>query len=681
MFVCPQCQFENPDNHKFCQKCGTSLTELVCPGCEAVVSVEEAYCPHCGTLSGVIWQAIATSSADAPPLQLFEDNSSATATSELPDTEPDRPAPVATAPELPDCYLDAQHRYQLLEPLAAAPEGLTELQFRVLDRRPFQSSVLHLLYHQHLQGTAPEPGEQKIPAIAQSYLALEADLYPVIPQIHDVWEQEGRVVMLLEDRQDFPLLKDFWNAPDILPLQLLYWMHEMTRLWETLHPRKLAESLLEVSNLHLDEDQVICLQRLYPDVLETPPTLQDLGHLWLVLFDKSAQPANQTLQSLCDNMAIGEIATLETLKSQLDAIAIDLQNRDSTFQLNDEPFALSEISESSGLSGSDVMPSSEPIPNPSPEPSLPPLKESSEPLYVQVNEVDEDFSSEGDDIPTVVLPMKLISIEDAGRSDVGLQREHNEDFFSIQTEISKVESLGGRTLQFKGLYILCDGMGGHAGGEVASAMAVDTLKQYFQEHWGDRLPEEADIRNAILHANEVIFKQNQDSDRSGVGRMGTTLVMVLIQDTKAVVAHVGDSRLYRFSRRRGLEQVTTDHEVGQREIQRGVEEAIAYARPDAYQLTQALGPRDQNFINPDVQFIELSEDLLLLLCSDGLSDNDLLETHWRTHLEPLLSSQTNLEQGVSQLIDLANQYNGHDNITAVAVRAKVRPNLDQLRRP
>ena len=76
--------------------------------------------------------------------------------------------------------------------------------------------------------------------------------------------------------------------------------------------------------------------------------------------------------------------------------------------------------------------------------------------------------------------------------------------------------------------------------------------------------------------------------------------------------------------------------------------------------------------------MELNEDGILLLCSDGLSDNDLLETHWRSHLEPMLNTSTNLEQGVNQLIDLANQYNGHDNITAIAVRLKVRPNLEQM---
>jgi protein phosphatase len=130
------------------------------------------------------------------------------------------------------------------------------------------------------------------------------------------------------------------------------------------------------------------------------------------------------------------------------------------------------------------------------------------------------------------------------------------------------------------------------------------------------------------------------------------------------------------TRKRGLEQVTVDHEVGQREINRGVQASIAYARPDAYQLTQALGPRDETAINPDVEFFDINEDSLLVLASDGLTDNDLLETNWQTHLLPLLSSSTNLEQGVAELIDLANQYNGHDNITAIVVRAKVRPNLE-----
>jgi protein phosphatase len=306
--------------------------------------------------------------------------------------------------------------------------------------------------------------------------------------------------------------------------------------------------------------------------------------------------------------------------------------------------------------------------------TLPPVQEKH---TVVQSEDPEDIISKTDDMPTVVLAMQLSSLEDAGRTDVGRQRHHNEDYFGIETKIEKLELPKTRILQGHGLYILCDGMGGHAGGEVASELAVNTLRQYFQEHWTpNQLPTENSIREAVYLANDAIYKLNQQDARSGVGRMGTTLVMLLIQDTQAAVAHVGDSRLYRVTRKQGLEQVTIDHEVGQREITRGVEASIAYARPDAYQLTQALGPRDENSINPDVGFFEINEDTLLVLASDGLSDNDLLETHWQTHLEPLLSSSANLERGVTDLIDLANQHNGHDNITAILIRAKVRPNLE-----
>jgi protein phosphatase len=295
---------------------------------------------------------------------------------------------------------------------------------------------------------------------------------------------------------------------------------------------------------------------------------------------------------------------------------------------------------------------------------------------------------EADDMPTIVLPMQLANLEDAARTDVGQQREHNEDFYGIHAQVTRVERPSGRSAQARSLYILCDGMGGHAGGEVASQLAVQTLQTFFQDYWKERdltagisyqLPPSAVIREGIQQANQAIYDRNQQDARLGSGRMGTTLVMVLICNTSVAVAHVGDSRLYRYNRKRGLEQVTVDHEVGQREIQRGVDPETAYSRPDSYQLTQALGPRDETFVEPDIHFLELNEDTLLLLASDGLTDNFLLETHWKSHVDPLISSQTHLDQGVRQLIDLANQQNGHDNITAIAIRAKVRPNLDQFR--
>ena len=104
---------------------------------------------------------------------------------------------------------------------------------------------------------------------------------------------------------------------------------------------------------------------------------------------------------------------------------------------------------------------------------------------------------------------------------------------------------------------------------------------------------------------------------------------------------------------------------------------MAYARPDAYQLTQALGPHDQSYIKPDIRFLDLNEDTLFLLCSDGLSDNELIEAHWQSYLSPLLSSGANLEEGLHKLITLGNQKNGHDNLTGIVIRIKVQPDLEQ----
>lgn len=297
--------------------------------------------------------------------------------------------------------------------------------------------------------------------------------------------------------------------------------------------------------------------------------------------------------------------------------------------------------------------------------------------------VDEEGES-----PTDFLPMRLLSLEDIGVTDIGSQRRYNEDYFCIYRTLQKLDSPSGQTWHSQGLYVLCDGMGGHAGGEIASALAVNTLREYFVEHWleaktpeqRNQLPSEVSIREGVLLANQAIHDINQGNGRSGSGRMGTTLVLLLLQDLNAAIAHVGDSRAYYLSSRQGLNLMTLDHEVGQQEILRGVDPDIAYARPDAYQLTQALGPRDNRFVDPNIQFLDLHEDCALLLASDGLTDNGVLEAHWTTYLEPILSSHTTLEQSARDLIDLANQCNGHDNITALLIRVKVQADIEQLTR-
>jgi protein phosphatase len=273
---------------------------------------------------------------------------------------------------------------------------------------------------------------------------------------------------------------------------------------------------------------------------------------------------------------------------------------------------------------------------------------------------------------SLFLTSRLLGVEAAAATDVGRQRDHNEDYYSIDSSFTQCQIPERQIITGRGLYILCDGMGGHAAGEVASKMTIDKLKEYWEKHWTDDvLPSEEEIIAAIHYANQALFEINQGNSSSGSGRMGTTLVMVMLQDNQVAIAHVGDSRCYLLEASSEPVQITLDHEVGQREMLRGVEPEIAYGRPDAYQLTQAIGPRDQAAISPDVQIFSLREDTLILIASDGLTDRDLVEENGEVLLRPLVNRQISLQQGVKQLVEFANGYNGHDNITAIAVRIQV----------
>lgn len=546
-------------------------------------------------------------------------------------------------------FLDPHLRYQILDSVIGS--STSGFQLHILDRDPLNQVSL-----------------DPVPEFAKPYVTLQANFHQVVPPVLDAWEDGDRTILILEARSHLPLLTDYIRTSPLIPvLQILHWFYEMVDLWEALESMNLRQSVLKLQNLRLAEDQVICLQQLYSDPEDTP-TLQNLGTIWQHLLSQLMQTQSAVLHQLLADLQMGAVNSIEDLRAHLKAIAHSLQvDSCDTEIMSDSLWSASNPSPSTPASNSDPDAegaSSQPLPS-----------------------VPDPTESDGDDTPTVVLPMQLFSLDDAGQTDIGRQRNHNEDCFGIDTQIHKTQTPTGKVIHARGLYVLCDGMGGHASGEVASQLAVDTIRNYFRQHWREleeqnqesTLPTDEVIREAIQLANKVIYTVNQDGARSGSGRMGTTLVMLVIQDTEAAVAHVGDSRLYCYTRKRGLEQMTLDHEVGQREILRGVDPEIAYGRPDAYQLTQALGPRDEYFVNPDIHFFELNQDMVLLLASDGLTDNELLELHWQTYVEPLMSSQTNLDRGVQQLIEFGNRFNGHDNITAIAVRAKVRPVLDQPR--
>ncbi|WP_310481739.1 serine/threonine phosphatase [Chamaesiphon sp. VAR_48_metabat_403] len=582
--------------------------------------------------------------------------SSSITTSE-PQVEPTLDAIVNSEPLVATTYLDPQCNYRLLDPVALQLlKPGDSSQVRVIDRQPFCNTLLEILMEQEpvtldspadvaqlaktdsTEASAAKPiaayrqwqfwNTHGIPKVAQAYIALQVSLPGTVPTIRDSWSHDGKAVTIVEDRSNWQQLAANWNDPQIPSSQTIYWLDSTLKLWVALEPWQMRQSLLETANLLLDEDARICFQRLHPEPVDRQLQLADLARMWKQLFDRfpmpeveSHRPASSALANLLQSIQSGEVERVEEVRSRLQQIAYEL-----------EP------------------------------------KQLSAPLQSPAS---ADLSTP-QEAPTISLAQKLIDLEDAAATHTGKKRDHNEDCYGMVSRIDRRNSPKGNEINARGVYILCDGMGGHDGGEIASAMTVDILRDYFDTRWnGDTLPDEQTIREGIVAANEAVFEINQKKSAHGSGRMGTTLVLVLVQDRNIAVAHVGDSRCYGITPTQGLIQLTLDHEVGQQQILRGVEPDIAYGRPDSYQLTQAIGPRDRNYIAPDIRFFELQENTLIVLASDGLTDNQLLENYWLTNVAPLLSPNANLQDGVDRLIDFANEYNGHDNITALVVRAKL----------
>ena len=295
----------------------------------------------------------------------------------------------------------------------------------------------------------------------------------------------------------------------------------------------------------------------------------------------------------------------------------------------------------------------------------------------------EDFADVDSETSMIVSStVQLQDITYAGKTDVGIQRDRNEDDF---VAVFQTRSINGKSQisdrSYRGLFVLCDGMGGHDGGEVASAIAVNSITDQFRPFWIDTLPGEKKLNEIICNANQAIFIKNENEKRKSLGRMGTTVVVLGIHDLDVVIAHVGDSRIYKVTNSPNLEseskleaeaepkleQITRDHEVLNQLLDLGVEPEVAQSRPDAHQLTQALGPNPSDRLEPSIEFFTLTESTLFLLCSDGLCDNDVIDDNWRSHLLPILNKEVDLQTGLDRLIELGNNVNGHDNLTAVLV--------------
>lgn len=669
MLRCPQCEFKNPRVNKFCQNCGVSLTHKACRQCQRQIPIAAEVCSFCNADNCTLLWAIILPQEPVNLARIDSDRQLATGNlSDLFVRHRDRPSFLLLSnPQ------DTGDRYHLkhdsdAEPLLDIVERNSNqiLQAKVVDCYPLGKTYLASVRDRQASLFAKlslDRANQNhdsmrkfdaagLPVHALPYLVLKK-YSPIIPQIYDAWQRQELGVVLLPDRSRWEQVSEFWSRSPLSLSQIAWFLDVMAKLWQPLESVGCLTSLAIASNLRIDEDESFCLQQLYPD-FECPPTLKDLAQTWQFCFAEANLSNVDRLQQLLDKIFAEKITQIEHLRRELQNLGID--ESEYTPDLNPD------------LSNMSISPS---------EPEITPSEFDSATFESEFfDEVDDmDYTSEFDDEATAMIPMQIASLTDACCTDIGARRDHNEDFFGVKTQTRKTENNTESILSVRGLYLVCDGMGGHAAGEVASAMAVEHLQTYFQTYWQAELPDHKAIERGILLANEAIYRTNIHNSRTGSGRMGTTLVMALLQETQLAIAHVGDSRIYRLSRKQGLEQLTQDHEVGQREINRGLEPEIAYGRPDAYQLTQALGPRENDYVRPEIQFLEITEDCLILLCSDGLSDNEFIEQNWSEHLEPLISSGSDLQDGLFKFIDLANQHNGHDNITAVLLKIKLKPDL------
>lgn len=285
------------------------------------------------------------------------------------------------------------------------------------------------------------------------------------------------------------------------------------------------------------------------------------------------------------------------------------------------------------------------------------------------------------------LPLRL---QIHGGTDTGKERSHNEDACYPVGGMAVQDELGAR------LAIVCDGIGGHEGGEVASQMALRMIRPQMQAFLTE-VAQQTEIMSPELITgqlealarvvNNVISSENDKQEREARRRMGTTLIMALQVPQRVKLpngaisgnAHelyllnVGDSRAYWITAQ-NCYQLNTDDDVATREVCMGrATLRDALERPDGGALTQALGTRDGEHLRPTVQRFIIDEDGLLLLCSDGLSDRDLVERFWSESAEQILRDRLSLEAAVQKWIDLANTHNGTDNISLVLSRALVSP--------
>ncbi len=465
-----------------------------------------------------------------------------------------------------------------------------------------------------------------------------------IPEIYSFcWlnsEQKSDQIILLENvpldsnGNLLPSLLEAW--PTATPVRQVYWLWQLIQLWTPLAELGVATSLLNTDNIRVQGWRVRLLQ-LYADPIanndkstsvvtansaeantennidtQTQPSmpsmptmrLQELGYSWFNWMSKTQTEVGPQLKEICRLMRRSE-ATITEISSQLNQLLIE---------------------------------------------------------------------------QAAEIPLRLQAF---GGTDTGPSRRHNEDTcYPILSDLQN-RRIPPNDKLIPYLSIVCDGVGGHEGGEVASQTTVSSLKTLVQslliEISQDKEIMSPDVvakqlEEIIRVINNTIAAQNDTQQREARQRMATTLIMALQLPQKLgtygnshelYLATVGDSRAYWMTKDYCC-QLNIDDDIAVREVRMGRNiYRAALQLPEAGALTQALGTRDAEYLRPNIQRFIIEEDGLLLLCSDGLSDNNLVEQYWRECGPAVVNNEISLEAATEFFIKLANNKNGHDNTSVV----------------
>jgi protein phosphatase len=233
-------------------------------------------------------------------------------------------------------------------------------------------------------------------------------------------------------------------------------------------------------------------------------------------------------------------------------------------------------------------------------------------------------------------------------SDRGRKRPSNEDAFGFSVE--------------RGVYVVCDGMGGAAAGEIASSLAVDEVMRLLSAR-GEAVPLPLVAEQALCAANEAIFTRAQRNHK--LSGMGTTLVGLVVEERHVWVLNIGDSRCYRLRNNR-LEQLTVDHSLVEEQVRMGrMTQSEALRSPFRNVITRALGT--QSRVTPDILELEAEPGDLFLLSSDGLT-RELSDAQIESLLGAGGTGEPSLRALCSRLVEAAKKAGGNDNITCLLVR-------------